>query len=137
MNLTRPWKITIGVLIAFGYLILPVIAVITWLLFPLFGILAAVSSRGGELSPALVLIMIAGMMLSFFSLMLSSFLHIGLMIFFIAHAVKTSRASDILRIVFLALALYVPLIGALLYYFALILPDEIPAWAQQASAPAA
>lgn len=90
----------------------------------------AINGPDYEPGPAFPMI-IMGIVLPFQCLYMA--LHIGLAVFYLAHIIKNTTGSEVLRIILGAGNLIMPYLTMPVYYLIFILPEEIPIWALQAA----
>jgi hypothetical protein len=128
MPLSKPVKILIGITTfwyAF-YLLLTIVGIVI-----LFGYVLLAVVMGGEAVANLRTLLTQ--ILSF-EIMLpihfcSLFLEVGLLIFYLIHTIKNTKASDALRIVLGLGHLFLPFVAMPIYYYLYIWREHPPEWA--------
>jgi hypothetical protein len=122
MTLSKPLKITIGILTLFAVLFPFVIVPAFWFLsifnLGLLGMDAPSSANSEEALKA---------MLPFFGfvavMMAYSFTHLGLEIFYIIHEIKNKAASETNRILFVLGTIFLPYVAMPIYYIIYVWKD--------------
>ena len=125
MKLNKTWKVIIGLLTGWT-LLYPFLFIFLWFGFMGRFFLAGDPSFMPEEE-------VFGMMKPFFYIMpiliLSSFVQMGLTIFYLIHTILNKEGTDTMRIL-LGIGLFVmPYISMPLHYFVYILPETPPEWA--------
>ena len=122
MKISQPVKIFIGLLTAW-MVVLPFLFVLAWFLF-IFS-MATISNKAPSTAGAMPVVFF----LIFFFLAISSFLNIGLVIFYIFHIILNRAGTDVARILLGIGILFFGFVGMPIYYFIYILPKSPPQWA--------
>jgi len=130
MKLTKTWKIVIG-LASLWVICYPFIFVM--FMFAMIGSAAFLSASNGGENPSSMIPFLSFFFVTFPLIFASSFLQLGLSGFYLAHVIKNTQASDVLRIMFGIGVFYMPVIMMPLYYFIYIWPDSPPEWAVEAN----
>lgn len=129
MKLTRRSKIMAGVATA-AYIGLPfIIAGLVLLMALAIPMLVLMSEQSGRGEPDALMVMPFLMMgVMFPTLCLLAPLTIGLLVFYLAHIIKNTGASDTTRIILAVGLVFMPMLVMPLYYFMHIWPEpEAPA----------
>lgn len=128
MSLSKPVKILVGIATFWYslYLLITLLAILIFLGYIVFALM-----MGGE--AALNLRTLLRQILSF-ELMLpihlcSVFLEIGLLVFYLVHTIKNTKASDAMRIVLGLGHLFLPFVAMPVYYYLYIWRKSPPEWA--------
>ncbi len=122
MNLSKAWKIAIGVATLF-FSLAPFL-----ILIPLFVLFLTLAARNPQPEPAMVLFFIGIVLPLSFVLAGLQFLLFG---FYTYHLVKNREGSDNLRTILGIDNLIFPYLSLPLYYFIFIWPEQIPEWSRQ------
>jgi hypothetical protein len=128
MNLSKPIKILVGIA-TFWYALYLLLTLIGILI--LFGFVFLSLLQGGESVSNLRVLFTR---ISGFELMLpvhfcSLLLEVGLLIFYLIHTIKNTKASDSMRIVLGLGHLFLPFIAMPVYYYLYIWRENPPEWA--------
>jgi hypothetical protein len=128
MTLSKPVKFLVGIA-TFWYALYLLLTLIGILI--LFGFVFLSLSQGSESISNLGMLFTR---IPSFELMLpvhfcSLFLEVGLLIFYLIHTIKNTKASDSLRIVLGLGHLFLPFIAMPIYYYLYIWQENPPEWA--------
>ena len=128
MSLSKPIRILVGIA-TLWYSLTLLITLLGILIF--LGYIIVALMMGGE--AALNLRTLLRQILSF-ELMLpihlcSLFLEIGLLVFYLIHTIKNSKASDLMRIALGLGHLFLPFLAMPVYYYLYIWRERPPEWA--------
>ena len=128
MTLSNPVKILVGIMTFWYalYLFLTIVGIIL-----LFGYVFVALFTGGEAVASLRGLL--SQILSF-EIMLpvhfcSLFLEVGLLIFYVVHTIKNTKANDSMRIVLGLGHLFLPFVAMPIYYYLYIWRENPPEWA--------
>ena len=128
MALSKPVKILVGIG-TFWYTLYLLLTLIGILI--LFGIVFVSLMQGGEaifkLRALLTQILSLEIMLPIH--FCSLFLEVGLLIFYLVHTIKNTKASDSIRIVLGLGHLFLPFVAMPMYYYLYIWHEDPPEWA--------
>jgi hypothetical protein len=128
MTLTRPVKLLIGIA-TIWYAIYLLLTIAGFAI--LIGYVFVAFLRGGEsitdLSALLLQILSLEIMLPIH--FCSLFLEVGLLIFYLVHTIKNTRASDSMRIVLGLGHLFLPFVAMPIYFYLYLWRDSPPEWA--------
>ncbi len=125
MTLSTPIKILVGVL-TLVVMLLPVG------LFLLWGLMVSQVMRGPSSDfPSQFFDIVFPV--AFFVMCLFTLIMYGLTAFYVTHAIKNERASDLIRILALLAVFFLPYLGMPFYYILYILIPHTPAWALKAT----
>ena len=127
MTLSNPIKILVGVLTLI-VMLFPVG------LFLLWGLMVSQVMRGPSSDFPLQFLDIV-FPAAFFIMCLFTLIMYGLTAFYVTHAIKNQRGSDLVRIFALLGVFFLPYLGMPFYYILYILIPTTPAWALKASPP--
>jgi len=123
MRLNKFWKTIIGLGTAW-VVIWPLLMFLGWMTFIA---IAIASSENKNLSDDVLIPTIFFPLL--FMIMCSSFIQLGLTIFYLVHVILNKTANDGLRVIFGILIFLFSFIAMPIYYFIFILPENPPEWA--------
>jgi len=128
MTLSKPVKILVGIT-TFWYALYLLITVIGILI--LFGFVFIALLQGGEsvLNLRVLITRIPGFELLLPVHFCSLFLEVGLLIFYLVHTIKNTKASESLRIVLGLGHLFLPFVAMPIYYYLYIWRENPPEWA--------
>src|SRR5215211_2745924 len=128
MTLSKPVKILVGIA-TFWYALYLLLTIMGILL--LFGFVFVILLQGGESVSDLQVLFtrIPGFALMLPVHVCSLFLEVGLLIFYLIHTFKNTKASDSMRIVLGLGHLFLPLVAMPVYYYFYIWRDNPPEWA--------
>jgi hypothetical protein len=128
MTISKPLKILVGIGTVW-YALYLLLAVVSILL--LFGYIVVALTMGGEsvanLQTFLRQILTLELMLPIHAC--SLFLEVGLLVFYLIHTLKNTKASDALRIVLGLGHLFLPFVAMPVYYYLYIWQENPPEWA--------
>ena len=127
MTLSNPIKILVGVLTLI-VMLFPVG------LFLLWGLMVSQVMRGPSSDFPLQFLDIV-FPAAFFIMCLFTLIMYALTAFYVTHAIKNQRGSDLVRILALLGVFFLPYLGMPFYYILYILIPTTPAWALKASPP--
>jgi len=120
MRLNKFWKTIIGLGTAW-VVIWPLLMFLGWMTFIA---IAIASSENKNLSDDVLIPTIFFPLL--FMIMCSSFIQLGLTIFYLVHVILNKTANDGLRVIFGILIFLFSFIAMPIYYFIFILPENPP-----------
>jgi hypothetical protein len=128
MTLSKPVRILVGIA-TFWYALYLLLTVIGILI--LFGFVLVTLLQGGEsvLNLRVLFTRIPGFELMLPVHVCSLFLEVGLLIFYLIHTFKNTKASDAMRIVLGLGHLFLPFVAMPLYYYLYIWRGNPPEWA--------
>lgn len=124
MKLNKTWKIVVG--IASLWVVLYPFLMVGFMFIVFIPTVMAMEGAGPDVPPTPF---IAGFMFFWFLIMCSSFLQMGISVFYLVHIIKNKTGSDLLRILSGVGAFFMPYFALPFYYFVFIWPDETPEWA--------
>jgi len=128
MTLSKPVKILVGIMTIWYtlYLFLTIVGIVL-----LFGYVFVALLTGGEAVASL-----RGLLTQIlsFEIMLpvhfcSLFLEVGLLVFYLVHTIKNTKANDSMRIVLGLGHLFLPFVAMPIYYYLYIWRENPPEWA--------
>lgn len=128
MTISKPVRILIGIMTVWYaiYLILTLIGILI-----LVGVVFVALMQGGEsisnLRQLLRQILSLDMMLPIH--LCSLLLEVGLLVFYLVHTIKNTKASDAMRIVLGLGHIFLPFVAMPVYYYLYIWKDNPPEWA--------
>lgn len=131
MKLNKPWKIVVGIL-SLWVVLYPFVVVAAMFAFMLPTMMTLDSNTSADVFPATF---VGGFMIFWFLMMCSSFLQMGISIFYLVHIIKNKTGSELLRILCGIGAFFMPTLALPFYYFAFIWPDNPPDWALEKTPP--
>jgi hypothetical protein len=128
MTLDRPYKILVGFATLWYalYLLLTISSIVILFGYVLMALLAGGQSVA-ELRAVLVQILSLEFMIPIH--VCSLLLEIGLLIFYLVHTIKNSKASDSMRIMLGLGHLFLPFVAMPVYYYLYIWRENPPEWA--------
>lgn len=123
MRLNKFWKTIIGLGTAW-VVIWPFLMFLGWMIFIA---IAIATSENTTLSDDVIIPTVFFPLL--FMIICSSFIQLGLTIFYLVHVILNKTANDALRVIFGILIFLFSFIAMPIYYFIYILPENPPEWA--------
>ena len=128
MTLSRPAKIAVGIL-TFWYALYLFLTIVGILI--LFGFVFTSILQGGEsvLNLRVLFTRIPGFELFLSVHICGLFLEVGLLVFYLIHTIRNTKANDALRIALGLGHLFLPFVAMPLYYYLFIWRDNPPQWA--------
>jgi hypothetical protein len=128
MPLSKPVKYLVGIA-TFWYALYLIITIISIVI--LFGYVFVALLAGGESVSHLRTLLTQILSLEFMLPIhvCSLFLEVGLLIFYLVHTIKNTRASDAMRIVLGLGHLFLPFVAMPIYYYLYIWREHPPEWA--------
>jgi hypothetical protein len=128
MTLSKPVRILVGIMTFWYalYLLLTVLGILILFTFVFLTLL-----QGGESVPNLRVLFtrIPGLEIFLSVHVCGLFLEVGLLIFYLIHTIRNTKASDSLRIVLGLGHLFLPFVAMPVYYYLYIWRDNPPDWA--------
>jgi hypothetical protein len=128
MTLSRPVKIVVGILTLWYalYLLLTFIGILI-----LFGLVFISIVQGGEsvLNLRVLFTRMPGFELFLSVHICGLFLEVGLLVFYLIHTLRNTKANDALRIALGLGHLFLPFVAMPVYYYLYIWRDDPPVWA--------
>lgn len=128
MTLSKPVRILIG-LATFWYALYLLLTIVSIVIFAGYVFLALLA--GGETVSSLGTLFRQMLSLKFMLPIhvCSLFLEVGLLIFYLVHTIKNTKASDSMRIVLGLGHLFLPFVAMPIYYYLYIWKENPPEWA--------
>ena len=128
MTLSKPVRILVGIA-TFWYALYLLLTIVSMLIF--FGYVLFALLAGGETISTLGTLFRQILSLEFMLPIhvCSLILEVGLLIFYLVHTIKNTKASDSMRIVLGLGHLFLPFVAMPIYYYLYIWKENPPEWA--------
>ena len=128
MTLSKPVRILVGIA-TFWYALYLLLTIVSMLIF--FGYVLFALLAGGETISTLGTLFRQILSLEFMLPIhvCSLILEVGLLIFYLVHTIKNTKASDSMRIVLGLGHLFLPFVAMTIYYYLYIWKENPPEWA--------
>ena len=128
MNITKPYKVLLGIG-TIWYALYPLLFIAVWFMMVFgMGFMPLFAGAGDSSGPSAPFFMFP-----FFSIfpvhICTMFIGFGLMIFYLIHVIRNTKADETVRIILGVGCFFLPFIAMPIYYYLYIWLDNPPEWA--------